>query len=227
MTSAPPARAWRAGLLVTFEGVDGAGKSTQLRRLAVRLRGEGREIVETREPGGAPGAEQIRRLLVEGEPGRWSAQTELLLFTAARRDHFERTLAPALARGAIVLCDRFIDSTRAYQSVERGVERALVDRLHAMMIGRDPDLTLILDIDPADALARSAARSDDEAEAEARFEGFGLAFQQSLRAAFRAIAEAEPERCALIDARGDASAVAARIDAAFDAACGVADRPVR
>jgi dTMP kinase len=199
------------GRFVTFEGVDGAGKSTQLRRLAAALRAEGVATVETREPGGSPGAEAIRALLVDGEPGRWSAETELLLFTAARRDHLERVIAPALARGETVLCDRYVDSTRAYQSAGRGADRALIDDLHARLIGRDPDLTLILDIDPDAALARGLAAGGAE-----RFEGFGLSFQQRLRDAFRAIAAAEPERCALIDASGDADAVAARIRAAFD-----------
>jgi dTMP kinase len=199
------------GRFVTFEGVDGAGKSTQIARLAAALRADGRAVVATREPGGSPGAEAIRALIVDGAPGRWSAETELLLFTAARRDHLERTIAPALSRGAIVLCDRYVDSTRAYQSAGRGADRALIDDLHARLIGRDPDLTLILDIDPEAALTRGLA-----AGGAARFEGFGLPFQQALREAFRAIAAAEPERCALIDAAGDADAVAARIRAAFD-----------
>ncbi|TVQ54629.1 MAG: dTMP kinase [Rhodobacteraceae bacterium] len=203
-----------AGVFITLEGVDGAGKTTQLRRLAAAFAAAGRAVIETREPGGSPGAETIRRLLVEGEPGRWSAETELLLFTAARRDHLERTVAPALAAGAVVLCDRFVDSTRAYQAAGRGVARRMVDDLHAAFIARDPDLTLVLDVDPAEALARGAARGGGEA----RFEGFGLSFQQGLRAAFRAIAEADPDRCALIDAAGDPEAVAARIRAA------VADR---
>lgn len=203
------------GLFITVEGVDGAGKSTQIARLADALRAEGRAVTTTREPGGAPGAEEIRRLLVEGAPGRWSAETELLLFTAARRDHMERTLRPALERGAVVLCDRYVDSTRAYQSARRGgdacgVDRARVDALHALMIGLDPDLTLILDLDPAVSLARGLAR----AAAPGRYESFGIDFQHALRAAFRAIAEAEPLRCALIDASGPPDAVAARLRAA-------------
>lgn len=203
------------GAFITFEGVDGAGKTTQRGRLAAAFAAAGRPVVETREPGGSEGAEAIRRLLVEGAPGRWSPETELLLFTAARRDHMERTVGPALAGGAVVLCDRFVDSTRAYQAAGRGLDRARVDALHAAFIGREPDLTLIFDLDPAEALARQAARGGGEA----RFEGFGLAFQQRLRAAFRAIAEAEPARCAVIDASGDADAVAARVRAAV-AACG-------
>lgn len=198
-----------AGRFVTFEGVDGAGKSTQLRLLAARLRDAGREVVETREPGGSPGAEAIRGLLVNGATARWSAETELLLFTAARRDHLERRLRPALDRGATVLCDRYVDSTRAYQSAGRGADRALIDDLHARLIGLDPDLTMILDLDPETALGRGLARGG-----AARFEGFGLDFQRALRAAFRAIAEAEPGRCLLIDAAGEAEDVAARLAAA-------------
>lgn len=197
------------GTFITLEGPDGAGKSTQARLLAAALEAAGHRVVLTREPGGAPGAEAIRRLLVEGEPGRWSAMTELLLFTAARRDHLERTLAPALDAGAVVVCDRFVDSTRAYQSAGRegGVGREAVDALHHLCIGRDPDLTLILDLDPADAGSRGAARGGGED----RFERFGLEFQHRLREAFAAIADAEPARCALIDARGDVEAVAQRL----------------
>jgi dTMP kinase len=206
-----------SGVFISFEGVDGAGKTTQRGLLAAAFAAAGRTVVETREPGGSPGAEAIRRLLVEGEPDRWSAETELLLFTAARRDHVERTVAPALAAGAVVLCDRFVDSTRAYQATGRGVARAAVDDLHAAFIGCDPDLTLILDLDPERALARGASRDAASGGAEARFERFGLGFQSRLRAAFRAIAEAEPARCAVIDAEGPAEAVAARVRAAVAA----------
>ncbi|TYO88424.1 dTMP kinase [Oceanicella actignis] len=198
------------GVFLSFEGADGAGKTTQLRRLAVRLRAQGREVVETREPGGAPGAEEIRRLVLEGDPARWSAVTELLLFNAARRDHVERTIAPALARGAVVLCDRFADSSRVYQGVVRGAGAELADSLHALAIGIEPDLTLILDIAPRTGLTRGLARGT----AEERFERFGLAFQARVRAAFRDLAAANPARCRLIDAEGDEEAVAARVWAA-------------
>ncbi|MEM6488530.1 MAG: dTMP kinase, partial [Pseudomonadota bacterium] len=133
-----------------------------MRALAERLRATGRDPVLTREPGGAPGAEAIRALLVTGDPGRWSAATEALLFTAARRDHMERVIAPALAAGRVVLCDRFVDSTRAYQSAgeaDAAAARGRVDALHALAIGREADLTLILDLDPAVGLARAAARA--------------------------------------------------------------------
>ncbi len=199
-----------AGRFITFEGVDGSGKTTQLRLLAARLRATGIEVTETREPGGAPGAEQIRRLLVEGEPGRWSAETETLLFTAARRDHLERTILPALAAGATVLCDRFADSTRVYQGAARADLRGVVDALHDLMIGREPDLTLILDLDPAEALSRGLARGG----AEDRFERFGAGFQARLRDGFLALAAEFPDRCRVIRADGPAETVAGRIAAA-------------
>jgi len=146
------------GRFITFEGIDGSGKSTQARRLYEALRAAGHEAVLTREPGGSPGAEEIRRLVLEGDPDRWSAETEILLFTAARRDHLERTIEPALAAGKIVVCDRFADSTRMYQGLSRGDLRALVDQLHTLMIGREPDLTVLIDMDPQRALARSWER---------------------------------------------------------------------
>jgi dTMP kinase len=192
------------GLFVTLEGIDGAGKSTQARLLADRLRAHGREVVLTREPGGAPGAEEIRRLLVEGAPGRWSPETEILLFTAARRDHVERTVRPALDRGAVVVCDRYVDSTRAYQG--EGRLRETVDRLHALTIGLDPDLTLILDVVPVAAAGRAASRATP---GEDRFERKGA--QGRLREAFLALAGAEPARCRVIDAARDPEAVAADI----------------
>ena len=184
------------GLFISLEGIDGAGKSTQSRLLAAHLRGLGRDVIETREPGGAAGAEDIRKLLVEGDPDRWSPETEILLFSAARRDHLERTIAPALARGGVVICDRFADSTRVYQGAARGDLRALVDDIHARVIGVEPDLTLILDMDPAVALARGLARQSGED----RFEDMGLAFQERLRAGFQALARDFADRCAMVDA---------------------------
>ncbi len=189
---------------ITFEGIDGSGKSTQARRLADRLRASGRDPVLTREPGGSPGAEAIRRLLVEGEPDRWSAETEILLFTAARRDHLERTIEPALAAGRDVISDRFADSTRVYQGAVRADLRELVDDLHAQLIRREPDLTLILDADPSAAIARGRGH----AVGEGRFESFGLEFQAALRQAFLALAETFPERCHVIAASDDADCVA-------------------
>lgn len=196
---------------ITFEGIDGSGKSTQIRLLAASLRADGTEVVETREPGGATGAEEIRALLVSGAAGRWSPETECLLFTAARRDHLERTIAPALDRGATVLSDRFADSTRVYQGVARADLRAMVDALHALAIGREPDRTLILDLDPALALRRGLARGGTED----RFERFGPAFQERLRAGFLALAAEHSDRCRVVDASGDAETVAARVRAAL------------
>jgi dTMP kinase len=174
----------------------------------------GRDPVLTREPGGAPGAEDIRRLLVEGDPERWSPETEILLFTAARRDHLERTIRPSLAAGRDVITDRFADSTRVYQGATRGDLRGLVDAIHDAVIQVEPDLTLILDMDPEVALGRGLARGSGED----RFEDFGLPFQQALRAGFRDLAAAAPQRCVLIDASSDPDSIATAINRA------VADR---
>ena len=187
----------KQGLFITFEGIDGSGKSTQARALEARLAGMGRSVIRTREPGGSPGAEDIRRLLVEGDPDKWSAETELLLFTAARRDHLEKTITPALSQGQVVISDRFADSTRVYQGATRGDLRAMVDNLHRLMIGREPDLTLIIDMDPEAALARGLARGSGED----RFEDFGLGFQQKLRTGFLNLARELPIRCKVIDGK--------------------------
>lgn len=194
---------------ITLEGIDGSGKSTQVRALAAFLRGRGATVCETREPGGAPGAETIRRLLVEGEAGRWSPETEILLFTAARRDHLERTIRPALARGETVISDRFADSTRVYQGVARGELRGLVDALHALTIGIEPDLTIVIDMDPGVALHRGLARRSGED----RFEGFGAEFQARLRQGFLALAAEFPGRCRVVPGAGSAEEVAGRIAA--------------
>jgi dTMP kinase len=197
------------GRFITFEGIDGSGKSTQTRALADRLRGEGHDVVLTREPGGSPGAEEIRQLILTGDPGRWSAETEILLFTAARRDHMEKTIGPALAAGRTVISDRFADSTRVYQGATRGDLRGTVDRLHALMIGLEPDLTFIIDMDPAVSLKRGLERKSGED----RFEDFGLSFQETLRHGFLALARAAPERCVLIDGNRDPAVIAADIAA--------------
>ena len=198
-------------MFISLEGIDGSGKSTQARRLAETLRARGREVVLTREPGGSTGAEAIRRLLVEGDTDRWSPETELLLFNAARRDHLERTIRPALDRGAVVVSDRFADSTRVYQGATRGDLRDLVDRLHALVIGREPDRTFVIDMDPRAALDRGLARGSGED----RFEGFGLAFQTTLRAGFLALAADFPDRIRVIDGAAEPDTVAARIEAAL------------
>lgn len=202
------------GRFITFEGGEGAGKSTQVRRLAERLTAGGREVVTTREPGGSPGAESIRDIVLKGAADRWSPVTEALLMYAARRDHIERVILPALARGAWVICDRFADSTRAYQGGAGGVDRGLIDALEDHVLdGARPNLTLVFDLPPEVGLERAHAR----AGAEMRFESKGMAFHTRLREAFRAIVAAEPQRCVLIDAGGDIEAVAAAIwDAVSD-----------
>ncbi|WP_170400299.1 dTMP kinase [Ruegeria arenilitoris] len=193
-----------SGLFLTFEGIDGSGKSSQARMLADHLRDLGREVVLTREPGGSPGAEEIRRLVLEGDPDRWSAETELLLFTAARRDHLERTIEPALAAGKVVICDRFADSTRMYQGLSRGNLRGLVDQLHALMIGREPDLTLLIDMDPQTGLTRAKGRQGTEE----RFEDFGIDLQEKMRAGFLALAAEFSDRFRVIDGNRDMDSVA-------------------
>ena len=196
------------GEFITFEGGEGAGKSTQLKRLAARLEASGREVVSTREPGGSPGAESIRALVLNGAADRWSPLTESLLMYAARRDHLERVIRPALERGAWVVCDRFADSTRAYQGAAGGTSPDLIAALEAHILeDTRPNLTLIFDL-PADVgLARAQAR----AGSEMRFESKGMAFHERLRAGFLAIAAAEPGRCAIIDAVGSVEDVEARV----------------
>lgn len=199
------------GRFITFEGGEGAGKSTQVQRLAARLASQGREVVTTREPGGSPGAESLRALLLQGDADRWSPTSETLLMYAARRDHIERLIAPSLARGAWVVCDRFADSTRAYQGAAGGVDPVLIDALEAHVLdGARPDLTLVFDLPVETGLARAQAR----AGAEMRFESKGAAFHQRLRDAFREIAASEPERCAVVDATGSMDEVEATVWAA-------------
>ncbi|MCP4818144.1 MAG: dTMP kinase [Shimia sp.] len=197
------------GRFITFEGIDGSGKSTQARMLADHLTSQGYEVVLTREPGGSQGAEEIRSLVLEGDPDRWSAETEILLFTAARRDHLERTILPALAAGKIVICDRFADSTRMYQGLSRGDLRGVVDQLHALMIGREPDLTVLIDMDPAEGLSRAKSRQTTEE----RFEDFGQALQDQMRAGFLALSREFAERFEVIDGKGSLEDVAQRVTA--------------
>lgn len=192
------------GFFLTFEGIDGSGKSTQCRMLAETLKTSGYEVVLTREPGGSPGAEEIRRLVLEGDPDRWSAETELLLFTAARRDHMERTILPALRAGKVVICDRFADSTRMYQGLSRGDLRGAVDQLHKLMIGREPDMTLLIDMDPEVGLARAKGRQT----AEERFEDFGLELQQKMRAGFLSLSQEFSDRFRVVDGARDIDVVA-------------------
>ena len=194
------------GLFLSLEGIDGSGKSTQGARLAEALRAKGHAVTLTREPGGSPGAEEIRRLVLEGHVDRWSAETEILLFTAARRDHLEKTIRPALARGEIVITDRFADSTRIFQGITRGDLTGTVDNLHALMIGVEPDMTLLFDLDPEIGLGRAHAR----AGTELRFEDMGLAFQTRARTGFLALASRH-DRFRIIDADADPDIVAARV----------------
>ncbi len=185
------------GRFITFEGGEGGGKSTQLRLLADTLRGAGIDVVTTREPGGSPGAEDIRALLVRGEVERWDGITEALLHSAARRDHLVRTVWPALARGAWVLCDRFADSTLAYQGYGHGLALDTIERLTRIAIGDfAPDLTLVLDLPVETGLQRAGGRGG----AEDRYERMDSDFHQRLRAGFLAIARADPGRCAVVDA---------------------------
>ena len=202
------------GYFITFEGGEGAGKSTQIRRLAERLRADGRDVVLTREPGGSPGAESIRELLLNGETDRWSPLTEALLMNAARRDHIERVIAPGLARGAVVLCDRFADSTRAYQGAGGAVDPTVIAQLETAVVGdMRPDLTLIFDLPVADGLRRALSRNGGEE----RFEAKGAAFHERLRAAYLDIARTEPRRCVVIDATATLDAVETAVAAAVAA----------
>jgi dTMP kinase len=197
----------RQGRLITFEGGDGAGKSTQIEHLAGALRAAKVDVLATREPGGTPGAELIRQLLVEGPPDRWLPLTEALLLQAARHDHVVRRIAPALAAGRWVLCDRFMDSTRVYQGVAGGVGEAVVDRLHATVFGDlRPDLTVILDVPVTTGLERRR-----DATGCQRFEQMAEDFHERVREGFLALARTEPERCALVDATRPIEAVAAEV----------------
>lgn len=202
------------GRFISLEGGEGTGKSTQARRLAAALQQRGIAVVTTREPGGAPGAEEIRKLMVTGEPSRWDVMTETLLAYAARADHVARTIGPALVADKWVICDRFSDSTFAYQGVGRGLDRETIRRIDSAVLDDfKPDLTLVLDMDVATGLARALARG----AAENRFEKFGNEFHERLRQAFLDIARRNPERCRVIDASGDEDQVADEIFAAVAA----------
>ena len=196
------------GRFITLEGGEGAGKTTQAQRLVERLRAQGIEAVRTREPGGSPGAEAIRNLVVSGETEAWSAMTETLLMYAARSDHLERTIRPALEAGRWVVCDRFADSSRVYQGAGGGAPESLIEALDAAVVdGDQPELTLVFDLPVEVGLERALARGG----ADLRFESKGLDFHQRLRDGFLAIAAAHAERCRLIDATGDADVVFDRV----------------
>jgi dTMP kinase len=219
-----------AGRFITLEGGEGAGKSTQVRRLQASLEERGVRCITTREPGGSPGAEEIRRLLVQGDTDKWEPVSETLLLFAARADHISRTIRPALASGVYVICDRFTDSTYAYQGVGRGLDRETIRRIETLAIGDfRPDITLLLDIDPKVGLLRTTTRAtplfdptmknpdSNEARAalnrrkEARFERFGKTFHEQLRQAFLEIAKRASERCVIIDAEQSEDQVAGAI----------------
>ncbi|RCK40168.1 thymidylate kinase [Thalassospira profundimaris] len=205
------------GIFISFEGGEGSGKSTQIRLLEQWFRHRGRDVIVTREPGGSPGAEEIRALLLTGDSGRWDAVTEALLMFAARRDHVERTIRPALARGQVVLCDRFADSSVAYQGYGHGLGADFIAQLwHLAISGFKPDLTLMMDLPIETGLARAFARFADTKTAEDRFEKMELDFHQRLQQGFRDIAVAEPERCQIIDADGDIETVSGRVNAAVE-----------
>ena len=202
----------QAGRFITLEGGEGAGKSTQIASLATRLEHAGIGVITTREPGGAPGADTIRSILVSGDTDRWDPMSEALLNFAARREHLIRTIWPALERGHWVLSDRFADSTMAYQGYGHGVDRHLIDALYQAAVGDfQPDMTLVLDLPVAEGLARANQRNGTGENAEDRYERMDVSFHERLRAGFLAIAAAEPERCVVIDAIGDVDQVAAHI----------------
>ena len=208
------------GLFVTFEGGEGTGKSSHSRRLADRLMQAGRTVLLTREPGGSPGAEDLRKLLVTGNTERWSAKAEALLNYAARDAHLIETIGPALERGEVVLCDRFMDSTRVYQGYAGGCDMALIDMLEDQIVGLNrPAVTLILDVEVSLGLLRAKGRG---APGEDRFERKGPEYHQKLRDGFREVARLDPKRCRLIDSSRETETVAGDIWAAVAPLAGVA-----
>ncbi|MFG1417121.1 dTMP kinase [Xanthobacter sp. V0B-10] len=219
MLHSPRPRGW----FITLEGGEGTGKSTQARLLAEHLRARGRRVVETREPGGSAGAEAVRHVLLSGAAEPLGPRVEALLFAAARADHVDTLIAPALAEGAVVVCDRFIDSTRVYQGAVGRVEEDLLRALERVCVRARPDLTLVLDVPPDVGLARASARG--KGAVADRFEKEGLAYHTAVRDAFLALAAADPARCAVVDATPAAEAVAARVAALVDARLAAAPVP--
>jgi dTMP kinase len=201
------------GFFITFEGGEGAGKSTQIARLANRLRGAHYDVVVTREPGGSPGAEAVRHVLLSGAAEQFGPKMEAILFAAARSDHVEQVIRPAVERGAVVLCDRFLDSSRVYQGVTGGLDPAFMAALERVAVnGAIPDLTLIFDLDPVEGLRRATARRGKGAAD--RFEKETLAIHQRRRNAYLAIAKSEPGRCVIIDAAASPAEVERAVAAA-------------
>jgi dTMP kinase len=198
-----------AGKFITLEGGEGAGKSTQAEFLRRRLAARGIDALMTREPGGSPRAEAIRGVLLSGQAKRLGPMAETLLFYVARDSHLELTIRPALARGTWVVCDRFHDSTRAYQGAAGGVPIAAIDALERIVVGATrPDLTIILDLPAGEGLKRAAARAEASDEQTDRFESMSLRFHENLRQEFLEIAKAEPRRCVVIDANRPVEEVA-------------------
>ncbi|MFC5344435.1 dTMP kinase [Brevundimonas staleyi] len=196
------------GQFITFEGGEGTGKSTQAARLVAALKARGIDVVHTREPGGSPGAEDIRNIALNGDAGRWSPLTETMLMFAARSDHLEKTIRPALAAGRWIVCDRFADSSRAYQGAGGGTPADFIEALDAAIVGHDqPDLTLIFDLPVEVGLERALARG----AGETRFESKGLEFHRRLRDGFLSVSAQHPERCRLIDATGEPDVVTERV----------------
>lgn len=187
------------GIFITFEGGEGAGKSTQIRALANALRDTGRDVLVTREPGGSPGAEAVRHVLLSGAAEPFGPAMEAVLFAAARSDHVEQVIRPAVARGAVVLCDRFMDSSRVYQGVTGDLDPGFMRALEKVAInGMRPDLTIILDLDPEEGLRRASERRGNESAD--RYEKETVQMHRRRRKAFLDIARAEPDRCVVIDA---------------------------
>jgi dTMP kinase len=206
------------GRFITFEGGEGTGKSTQVRLLAQHLIKHGADVVQTREPGGSPSAEEIRALLVTGAADRWSPLAETLLFYAARVEHWRQVIEPARVRGAHVICDRFADSTMAYQCYAGGLDKHLVGEIHRLTMPKaEPDLTIVLDMPVDEGLRRAAARHDDET----RFERKGREFHDRLRKGFLEIARLAPKRCAVIDAARGIDDVHAAVRAAVSSRLGL------
>lgn len=208
---------------ITLEGGEGAGKSTQVKRLAASFAAAGQSVLTTREPGGSKGGEAIRGLVVSGAVDAWDPVTESLLFMAARYDHLATHIRPALARAEWVLCDRFYDSTYVYQGIAKGVGGPWLDQLYAHLFGNDgPALTLLLDLPPEVGLARADKRGN---VAESRFERMGIDYHTQLRAGFKALAARSPARIKTVDAARDADAVHADIITVVNARFGLALQP--
>jgi dTMP kinase len=209
----------RQGLFVTFEGGEGTGKSTQIRLLADRLRRKGIDVLVTREPGGSPGAEAIRHVILSGAAEEYGTRMEALLFAAARNDHVEEIIRPALKSGAVVLCDRFMDSTRVYQGITGNLEPAFVQNLERIAVnGVTPDCTIILDIPAADGLKRAKLRAGEAGTEQAldRFEREELDTHEKRREAFLDIAAADPLRCRVVDAAGTPEEIAEKVFAVVE-----------